>query len=502
MFIPFKSDSAELDKAQHFSGNIFDLLVDDHDCFVFKDLFKQLDTIDIEAKYSRKGQHAYHPQKIVGILIYGYTHGVFSSRQLERRCHEDLSFMYIAGMGCPNFRVLSDFRKNNPEFFHECFRQTVELALEMKLASLGHVSLDGSKFKANSSKHKAMSYKHLKEKEQKLCNEIETLVEQANASDNEEDIDYHEKTGYELPEELKFKKQRLETIKTAKEALETREESLNPGKPIDDKKQISFADKDARIMGKKGHFDYNYNPQISVDSDNQIIVGQHVSQNANDKQEVKAGLKSIKENTGKRPEKMTLDNGYQSGENLEALKQSEIEAYVVIDRGEKSHSESIEESNRSLVKADFIYDEEHDCFQCPGEQRLELKSQDKNGKCVYQGDADVCAGCQYHGRCCQSKKGEARTINTDSHEGLRQEMRERMEQEESKKIYKQRKVIVEPVFGQIKNSGFRGFNVRGINKVAGEFSLVCAAHNMKKIVTAIMTGAVCPVFGKMAAQWA
>jgi len=109
----------------------------------------------------------------------------------------------------------------------------------MKLVSLGHVSFDGSKFKANSSKHKAMSYKHLKEKEQKLCEEIESLIEQANVSDSEEDADYHEKTSYELPEEIKFKKQRLETIKTAKAAFEAREETINPDKPIDEKKQIS-----------------------------------------------------------------------------------------------------------------------------------------------------------------------------------------------------------------------------------------------------------------------
>lgn len=500
MFIPFKSDSVELEKAQHFSGNLFDLLPEDHDCFVFKDLFDQLETTNIEAKYSRKGQNAYHPRKIVGILIYGYTHGVFSSRQLERRCNEDLSFMYIAGMACPNFRVLSDFRKDNPEFFHECFKQTVKLAMEMGLASLGHVSLDGSKFKANSSKHKAMSYKYLKEKEQKLCDEIETLVEQANASDNEEDTNYYNKTSYELPEEIKFKKQRLETIQGAKEALEAREEALNPGKPIDDKKQISFADTDARIMGSSGNFDYNYNPQVSVDSDNQIIVGQHVSQNANDQKEVKPGLESIKKNTGKQPDKMSLDNGYQAGDNLEVLEKNKIEAYIPIVRSDKSHKESLEESERKLVKADFLYNEEQDCFKCPGKQNLELIRKDQNGKCVYQGDAQVCSDCQYHDRCCQSKTGAARTINTDRHESLRQKMKERMEREESSDIYKKRKEIVEPVFGQIKKGGFRGFSVRGIDKVKGEFSLVCAGHNLKKMVKAIMTGIVCPEFGKIAIQ--
>jgi len=128
---------------------------------VFKDLLEQIDISSLEDKYSIKGQHAFSPKKNVSILIYGYTHGVFSSRQLEKRCNEDLSFMYIANMNCPNFRVCRSFRKNNPKFFHECFSQTVKLALEMKLVSLGHVSLDGSKFKANSSKHKVMSYKHL-----------------------------------------------------------------------------------------------------------------------------------------------------------------------------------------------------------------------------------------------------------------------------------------------------------------------------------------------------
>jgi hypothetical protein len=197
---------------------------------------------------------------------------------------------------------------------------------------------------------------------------------------------------------------------------------------------------------------------------------------------------------------MTLDNGYQSGKNLEALEPNQIEAYIPIDRNDKKPNESLEESNRSLVKAEFLYDEENDCFKCPGEQCLELKTKDKNGKCVYQGDANVCAGCQYQARCCQSKTGAARTINTDSHEGLRQKMRERMEREESKEIYKQRQVIVEPVFAQTKNGGFRGFSVRGLDKVAGEFSLVCAAHNLKKMVKAIITGSVRPMFGKIAPQ--
>jgi len=495
MPVPFKSNPVDASQHQLFPSNVFDLLPASHDCYLFHDLFQQLDTSSVEAKYCQMGQRAYHPLKIVGILIYGYSHGVFSSRQLEKRCNEDLSFMYIAGKKCPNFRVLSDFRKDHAAFFQECFMQTVKLAMEMKLASLGHVSLDGSKFKANSSRHKAMSYKFMKEKEQVLCEDIEALLKQANACDAEEDAAYQEKTGYELHEDLAFKQKRLRKIKAAKAALESREETLNPGKPIDDKKQISFADTDARIMGKKGDFDYRYNGQISVDSDHQIIVGQHLSQNANDKQEVEEGLDSIEESAGKLPEKMSLDNGYHSGSNLDALEQADVDAYVAIDRGEKNHREALDDSKRQLCKADFIYDQEKDCFHCPGGKLLTLKGTGKSEKRRYQGDVEDCSSCLYYERCGQSEKGEARTISADSKEGLRQNMKAHMEKEESKTIYKRRKVIVEPVFGHIKNGGFRRFSLRRKNKVAGEFSLVCAAHNMKKMVKAIMTGSVCPKFG-------
>ena len=147
--------------------------------------------------------------------------------------------------------------------------------MELGLASLGHVSLDGSKFKADTSKHKAMTIKRLKEKEKELMEEIDILIQKAHLCDEEEDKEYKEKTGYEIPEDLKFKNERLAKIQAAKEALLKREEELNPGKTIDDKKQISFADFEARIMGKKGSgFGYQYNGQICVDEDSQIIVAQ------------------------------------------------------------------------------------------------------------------------------------------------------------------------------------------------------------------------------------
>jgi transposase len=130
-----------------------------------------------------------------------------------------------------------------------------------------------------------------------------------------------------------------------------------------------------------------------------------------------------------------------------------------------------------------------------------MKRESKDGTRIYQGKADACAECPYQRRCCQSKNGEPRTIRGDNKEPLRQEMNSKMEKDASKAIYKERKVIVEPVFGQIKNAGFRGFSVRGKEKVAGEFSLVCAVHNIKKIVRATLMGVVRPEYGKWAENY-
>ena len=498
MSIPFKKDPMEFNQRALFATNIFDLLPEEHLCFVYEDIFQQLNTSSVEEQFSVRGQHAYHPRLITGILIYAYSQGTFSSREIEKKCHEDIGFMFISHCNCPNFRVLSDFRKDNYKFFKECFKQSVLLAMESGMVSLGHVSLDGSKFKANTSKHKAMSYGRLKAKEKELTGQIEELVAKAAQCDNEEDDELKDKTGYEIPEELKIKEQRLAKIKEAKEALEKREQDLHPGKKIDDKKQISFADKEAKIMGKKGDFDYRYNGQISVDEDNQIIVGEHLTQNANDKQEVEPGLEEIEATTGELPNEMSLDNGYFSGNNLGAFEGKDIDVYIAIGKGEKKDCRSIEESNRKINKPDFMYDENEDCFICPVGNMVKLKRESSDGKKIYQAVKAECDSCSYKARCCSSKKGEPRSITTDDKESLRQEMNFKMNKKASKETYKRRKKVVEPVFGQIKNNGFRGFSVRGCEKGGGEFSLVCAVHNIGKIVRAILKGKVCIEPGRLA----
>lgn len=469
----FKKDPKEFKGRKLFAENVFDLLPGDDDCFIYEDIFSQIDTKAIEEKYSMLGRHAYHPKLNVAILIYAYSQGVYSSRKIEEKCRKDLAFMYISHLNCPNFRVLSDFRKNNLAFFSECFKKTVEIAKGLGMVSLGHVAVDGSKFFADTSKHKAASYSHLKANEKKLKKQIEELIKKADDIDAKEDKIYHNGTGYSIPDDLKIKEKRLEKIKKIKKELEDREEKENPGKEIGGKKQISYADTDAKIMKKGKDFAYCYNGQISVDSKNQIIVGQHLTQNANDKNELKRQIDDIKDSTGKTPQKITADSGYRSSENISALEKNNIDGYIATGKCEKD----ISDTDKIGIK-NFSYDSKKDIFICPDGQGLKLKSIGKRR--IYKGYG-ICAGCSYKNKC-SACKGDTATIYINKGGLILTEMAEKMKKDLSRKIYGERKIIVEPVFGQIKTGGFKRFSLRGIEKAGGEFSLVCAVSNFKKIV--------------------
>jgi len=247
----FKKDPEEFKGRKLIAENVFDLLQKDDDCFIYEDIFSQIDTRALEEKYSMIGQHAYHPKLIIAILIYAYSQGIFSSREIEKKCKRDLTFMYISHMNCPNFRVLSDFRKDNLPFFLEAFKKSIEMAKNLGMLSLGHVAIDGSKFFANTSKHKAASYSHLKTGEKKIKQHIEELLKKADDIDAAEDKIYHNGKGYSIPDDLLIKEKRLEKIKKIKKELEDREKKENPGKEIDGKKQISYSDTDAEIMKKR-----------------------------------------------------------------------------------------------------------------------------------------------------------------------------------------------------------------------------------------------------------
>jgi transposase len=480
MPVPFKKDPISYNQRQLLATNVFDLLSEDDDCFTYEDILNSIDTKEIEKKFSMIGQHAYHPRLIMAILIYSYSQGYFSSRKIEQKCKKDLSFMYISHRNCPNFRVLSDFRKDNYKFFVECFKTSVKIAAGLGMVSLSHVGIDGSKFMANTSKHKAASYSHLKANENKLKREIEELLRRAEDEDAAEDKIYHNGKGYSIPDDLKIKEKRLEKIKKIKKELEEREEKENPGKKIDSKKQISYADTDAKIMKSRGGFEYCYNGQISVDSKNQIIVGQHLTQNTNDKNELKKAIDEIKKNTDKLPNMASADSGYRSSDNILAIKNAKIDGYIATGKGEKDVSE-----DKKIGIKNFSYDSKKDIFICPTGHILELKSIGQ--KRVYKAEEIVCKTCSLKNKC-SAKKGKY----IDDNGIILAAMAEKMKKESSKEIYGKRKIIVEPVFGQIKTGGFNRFSLRGYKKAGGEFSLVCAVSNFKKIVNMIKAQAGCP----------
>ena len=243
-------------------------LPDDHLAYFISDVVDQLDMSKVTARYERerRGGPPYHPRMMVKVLLYGYCVGVAPSRRIAQRLHEDIAFRVLAANNTPDFRTISDFRKDNVDALSGLFVQVLALCQQAGLVKLGHVALDGTKVKANVSKHKAMSYQRMKEKAAQLAAEVAELLRQAQAADDEEDRRYgKDKRGDELPEELAFREGRLEKIREAMATLEAEAQAAaeqaeaeggkHPGVP-DDKAQRNFTDTESRIIPAPGGKDF------------------------------------------------------------------------------------------------------------------------------------------------------------------------------------------------------------------------------------------------------
>jgi transposase len=402
-------------------------LPENHLAYFVSDVVDALDLSAIESVYEKndRGQPPYHPRMMTKILVYSYCVGVFSSRRMAKRLVEDVAFRVLAAGNQPDFRTLSDFRKLHLEALSKLFEQVLQISLNAGMIKLGRVALDGSKIKANASKHKAMSYGRMKEEQKRLRAEVKELLEKAEATDREEDGRYgRERSGEEMPEELARRETRLKKIQQAKKALEQRaregageqEESKENARPKD-KDQYNFTDPESRIMKGADGFVQAYNVQIAVDEKFQLIVGQGVSPAANDKQQMEPMVQAMVEQSGQKPEELLTDSGYCSENNLEFLEKEEIEGFVAVER--QKHGIRREPCKRGPLPR--------------GATRVDGMK-----------------------RKLQTKAGAA--------------------------VYAARKTIVEPVFGQIKQArGFRQFLLRGVQKVKGEWSLVCLTHNILKI---------------------
>ncbi len=269
-----------------------DWLPENHLVYCVSDVVDQLDLSAIESVYEEedRGQPPYHPRMMTKILVYGYCVGVFSSRRIQKRLEEDVAFRVLAAGNQPDFRTIADFRKLHLKALEALFQQVLRLVLEVGALKLGRVALDGSKVKANASKHKAMSYGRMEESEKRLRKEVQELLKQAEAVDEEEDKRYgRERQGEELPEELQRRETRIARIQEAKKALEERArekaESENKdrkeAKP-EPKAQYNFTDPESRIMKGPDGFVQGYNTQVAVEPLFQLVVGQTVTQAAND----------------------------------------------------------------------------------------------------------------------------------------------------------------------------------------------------------------------------
>jgi transposase len=387
---------------------------------------------------SRGGQAPFHPVMMTKLLIYAYCVGIFSSRKIERNTHEVIPFRVLSANQYPDHDTIAEFRKQHLTAFNRIFLQVLRLAQKAGLVKLGHVALDGTKIKANASKHKAMSYDHMVKKAEELQAEIERLLAEAETTDRAEDVRFGRgKRGDELPVELRFRKQRLAKILEAKQALEAEAKAqapvtaVQPSSPESEVKtkvpdgqpkpgaQRNFTDPDSRIMkdGATKAFEQAYNCQIAVDSECQIIIATAAMQAGNDKEQVRPMVELIKKNLGQVPKKMTMDNGYYSDENVIYLGQEGIDAYIAT--GRLKHGEKPLPAPRGRIPQ-----------RLTTKERMTRKLRTTIGRCVY---------------------------------ALRKE-------------------IVEPVIGQIKEvRGFRRFMLRRMEKVPDEQILICLTHNLLKI---------------------
>ena len=435
----------KIDEAQLLPPSVQDYVAKDHVSRLIVALVREsLDLRAIAGSYtSGLGQPPFDPRMMTALLLHGYASGVYSSRRIARAAEERADFMMIVAGDVPDFRTISDFRKRHLRALASLFVQVLKLASKAGLVKLGHVALDGTKIKANASKHKAMSYERMKKREAELQAEVDRWLAAAEAADAEEDKRHGAKRGDEMPDWVSNKQKRLEKIRAAKaeleaEAKEAAEEEKRrraaaeeqrkaegrkksgkaPAPPSDEpdgKTQRNFTDPESRILKTKDGYIQGYNAQAAVDGAAQIIVAHTLTASMSDQAQLVPLVDGIEDNLGRKPREASADAGYLSEANLEALiVEREIAAYIATGRAKH-----------------------------PDEVKRKITGP------------------------------------------LSQAMRSKLKRAGWRSRYRLRKQIVEPVFGQIKQArGFRQFLLRGIEKVKAEWAMICTAHNILKLVRA------------------
>jgi transposase len=444
----------KIDEPLFLPARVGDFVAEDHLArFVLNLVRDEIDLAAITGTYgSERGQPPFDPTMMTALLLYSHCCGIYSSRRIAKACRERVDFMSIVGLDTPDFRTVSDFRKRHLKALGGLFGQILRLCETAGLVKLGHVALDGTKIKANASKHKAMSYERMEDRASELEAEVAKWLSAAEAADAEEDKLYgRDKTGDEMPAWVADKKLRAERIRKAKAELEAEAKAAadaklkaeaeaaekraaegrrKPGRPAappstepDGKAQRNFTDPQSRIMKSKEGFVQAYNAQAAVDAEAQIIVAHDVTQSPVDSGELVPMTDAIETNLGRKPAQLSADAGYCSEGNLEALEKRNIDAYVATGR-----------------------------------------ARDAVGTVKAEGSAATPAG-----------SGESAPSRVEA-------MRAKIKAGGHESPYRLRKQLPEPVFGQIKQArGFRQFLLRGFEMVRAEWAIVCTAHNLLKL---------------------
>jgi hypothetical protein len=342
------------------------------------------------------------------------------------------------------------------------FSQIVLLCKQLGMVKLGHVAIDSTKIKANASEENTYDSDRIEK-------EIRRWLEHAEAIDRQEDDLYGpDNTGDELPEDIRDPKKRIKKLKELKKKLDA-----------SGREKINKTDPDAVFMKTTNGIKTSYNAQVSVDAEHQVIVAADVTNQASDVEQLLPMVQQTEENTLQKVQECSADSGYSSGENIKALEQRNVDAYIP-DREYQAQQRGKEVD--VFHKDNFVYDEDRDLYICPeGEELIFSHLQPRKNKeplRIYRGRS--CTSCQHFGRCTSNKNG--RTISRHPYEKELQQMRLKLDSDSGKAVYGKRKHIVEPPFGHIKSiMGFTSFLLRGLEKVKGEFKLVSIAHNLRKI---------------------
>ena len=437
----------KIDEVQLLPPRVQDYVAEDHLSRLIVALVREaLDLSAISGSYrSGLGQPPFDPRLMTALLLHGYASGIYSSRRIARAAVERADFMMIVAGDPPDFRAISEFRRRHLSALAALFVQVLKLAKKAGLVKLGHVALDGTKIKANASKHKAMSYERMKQREAELAAEVDRWLKAAAAADAEEDKLYGDKRGDEMPDWIADKHKRLETIRAAKAELEAEAKAAaaeerrraaaeekrkaqrpqksgrtpTPAKPQPDgKAQRNFTDPESRILKTKDGYIQGYNAQAAVDATAQIIVAHTLGNNGSDQAQFAPLLDAIKANLKRNPDEVSADAGYCSAANLRTLGRRRINGYIAT--GRQQHGAKSATAKRPL----------------------------KSGSLVAR-------------------------------------MSAKLRRAGHRSRYRLRKQVVEPVFGQIKQArGLRQFLLRGIAKVTAEWALICTAHNLTKLARA------------------